>query len=206
MWWMSSTTSQATKAQRPESKTAPTQLIILTVVDRGGMWKNFTRVLLGAFFFSGRAGAVNPAIKLAGKGMSLLKPIFGLEAKVQAAALGTIGSVDLEEVKAELNDLSKTPCVIYTYGLSPFSTEAISLLDSIGAKYERRELGPEWFLLGPRASVMRAQLEEMTGQSSLPHVFIGGESIGGLATGTPGLVPLMESGELEAKLKKVKAL
>ena len=46
----------------------------------------------------------------------------------------------------------------------------------------------------------------MTGQSSLPHIFIGGESIGGLSTGTPGLAALLESGELEAKLKKAKAL
>merc|ERR1719231_1811751 len=132
--------------------------------------------------------------------MSLLKPLFSLEAKVQAAVLGAIGSVDVDEVKTELADLGKTPVVIYTYGLSPFSTEAISLLDSTGAKYERRELGPEWFLLGPRASVLRAELEAMTGQSSLPHVFIGGEHVGGLATG-PGLAALQESGELAAKLK-----
>ena len=40
----------------------------------------------------------------------------------------------------------------------------------------------------------------------LPHVFIGGESIGGLSTGTPGLQALLESGELETKLKAAKAL
>ena len=167
---------------------------------------SIVRVLVLAFAFGGTARAVNPAIKIAGKGMSLLQPIFSAEAKLQAAALGAMGSVDVEEVKSELAQLGKTPVVIYTYGLSPFSIEALSLLDSVGAKYERRELGPEWFLLGPRASVMRAELEAMTGHSSLPHVFIGGESIGGLATGTPGLAALAESGELEAKLKKVKAL
>jgi glutaredoxin-related protein len=151
--------------------------------------------------------ALNPAIKLAGQGMGLLKPIFSAEAKIQAAVLG--GGVDREDVKQELNDCldaKKTPAVIYTYGLSPFSTEALAVLESTGAKFEKRELGPEWFLLGGRASVLRAELDEMTGQSSLPHIFIGGESIGGLSTGTPGLAALLESGELEAKLKKAKAL
>ena len=151
--------------------------------------------------------AVNPAIKLAGQGMKLLKPIFSAEAKLQAAVLG--GQVDKEEVRQELNDCldaKKTPAVIYTYSLSPFSTEALALLESTGANFEKRELGPEWFLLGGRASVLRAELDAMTGQSSLPHIFIGGESIGGLSTGTPGLVALIENGELEAKLKKAKAL
>ena len=90
------------------------------------------------------------------------------------------------------------------YGLSPFSTEAIALLKGTGAKFETIELGPEWFLLGPKASVKRAELEAMTGQSSLPHVFIGGEHVGGLATG-PGLAALQESGELSTKLSSAGA-
>jgi hypothetical protein len=36
----------------------------------------------------------------------------------------------------------------------------------------------------------------MTGQSSLPHIFIGGKSVGGLFSGTPGLVPALEQGIL----------
>ena len=35
--------------------------------------------------------------------------------------------------------------VIYTYGLSPFSTEALRFLDETGCKYRKIELGPEWF-------------------------------------------------------------
>jgi hypothetical protein len=73
--------------------------------------------------------AVSPVIKAMGQGMQLLKPIFSLETKLQAAALGAIGSVDRDEVKEELAALSKTPCVIYTYALSPFSTEAIAALE-----------------------------------------------------------------------------
>lgn len=150
--------------------------------------------------------ALNPVIKVAGQGMNLLKPIFSLESKIQAGVLGAVGGVDSEEVISELTAVKDTPCVIYTYGLSPFSTEALAVLENTGCKFEKRELGLEWFLLGPRASVLRLELENLTGQSSLPHVFIGGESIGGLSTGTPGLAALVESGELETKLKKAKAL
>ena len=46
----------------------------------------------------------------------------------------------------------------------------------------------------------------MTGQTSMPHVFIGGKSIGGLATGTPGLNALLKSGELRQRLSDAGAL
>ena len=48
---------------------------------------------------------------------------------------------------------------------------------------EAIELGPEWFLLGPKASAMRAELAATTGQSSLPHCFVNGKSVGGLYSG-----------------------
>ena len=151
-----------------------------------------------------QCAALNPAIKLAGKGMALLGPVFTLENKLQAAALGAIGGVDADDVKQEIAEDIKAPCVIYTYSLSPFSTEAVALLEAKGANFEVKELGPEWFLLGPQASVKRAELEAMTGQSSLPHVFIGGEHVGGLATG-PGIATLDESGELDGLLESAGA-
>ena len=94
--------------------------------------------------------------------------------------------------------------VIYTYGLSPFSSEALAVMDEVGLKYHREEIGLEWFLLGRQASALRLELLQMTGQSSLPHVFIGGKHIGGLFSGSPtsddegpaGLAALKESGEL----------
>ena len=163
-----------------------------------------TRTVLLVAGICHSACALNPAIKLAGKGMALLGPVFTLENKLQAAALGAIGGVDATDVQQEIAEDIKAPCVIYTYGLSPFSTEAVALLEAKGAKFEVKELGPEWFLLGPRASVKRAELEAMTGQSSLPHVFIGGEHVGGLATG-PGIATLDESGELDALLESAGA-
>jgi hypothetical protein len=35
----------------------------------------------------------------------------------------------------------------------------------------------------------------MTGQSSLPHIFVGGKPIGGLFSGEPGLIPALREGK-----------
>eukprot|EP00930_Biecheleria_cincta_P090483 TRINITY_DN79874_c0_g1_i1.p1 TRINITY_DN79874_c0_g1~~TRINITY_DN79874_c0_g1_i1.p1 ORF type:complete len:224 (+),score=40.24 TRINITY_DN79874_c0_g1_i1:91-762(+) len=132
-----------------------------------------------------------------------LKPIYTLEAPLQA------GDYDRAAVRARIDsEVKSSPVVVYSYSLSPFCSEAKSLLDSLGARYKTIELAPEWLpgLAPVEAAQVRAELGALTGQTSMPHVFIGGKSIGGLFTGTPGLVPLLESGELVAKLKAVGAL
>lgn len=146
----------------------------------------------------------NPAIKLAANGMSLLKPIFAAEANLQAAVLGAISKVDKDAVAADIETLKKeNKVLVYTYGLSPFSSEALNLLDASGYEYTNVELGAEWFLLGGAESETRVALakEVEGGATSLPKVFIGGECIGGCAE----LAGLMESGELDGKMKKAKA-
>ena len=150
------------------------------------------------------AYAPNPVIGVAAKGMSLLKPIFKLEAEIQAAVLGAIFKVDKEEVVAEINDLkTKNKALIYTYGLSPFSSEAVNILEGTDYQFTQIELGAEWFLLGGRGSTTRVALSEQVenGASSLPKIFIGGTCIGGCSE----LADLEKSGELEAMLKKAKA-
>mmetsp|Transcript_27580 Transcript_27580/g.58283 ORF Transcript_27580/g.58283 Transcript_27580/m.58283 type:complete len:527 (+) Transcript_27580:172-1752(+) len=144
-------------------------------------------------------------LKPAGKAMKFLSFLFKLENKLQAQLLGA-EDADYAAAKKEIEDtISKNKIVIYTYGLSPFSTETRAVLDEIGADYEDVEVGLEWFLLGKEKSTLRAELLEMTGQSSLPHVFINGEHVGGLFTGSsdgkyPGLAGLKESGELQKML------
>jgi glutaredoxin-related protein len=146
-------------------------------------------------------------LKPAGKFMSLLKPIFALENKLQAQLLGA-EEADLQAARREIEQtISSNHVVIYTYGLSPFSSEAVSLLEEAGCNdYKKVELGLEWFLLGKDASATRAELLAMTGQSSLPHVFIGGKHVGGLFSGTtdggPGLAALQESGDLTSLLRQ----
>jgi glutaredoxin 3 len=143
--------------------------------------------------------AVNPVVKVAAQGMGLLKPIFALEAQLQAAIIGA--GVDAEEVADEIQrEISANKVLMYTYGLSPFSNEAVSMLSEY--PFKKIELGAEWFLLGPRESVARVELGKLVegGATSLPKVFIGGECIGGCAE----LAALAESGELDAKMKQAK--
>lgn len=159
-------------------------------------------------FFALQTG--NPLLKAASAVVTpLLKPVFKLETPLQTAITGALAKQDLNQIKAEIDDNIRKGCVVYTYALSPFSTEAIAVLESTGCKFEVIELGQEWFLLGPKASATRSQLGEMTGQTSLPHVFIGGEWVGGIfsgGTGGGGLSQLAESGELVNKLKGAGAL
>jgi glutaredoxin len=137
--------------------------------------------------------------------MGFLSFLFKLENKLQAKVLGVEES-DFVAARKEIDDTIKShKIVVYTYGLSPFSNEALAVLDEIGANYTNIELGLEWFLLDKEKSTIRAELLEMTGQSSLPHVFIDGNHIGGVFTGTPdgsspGLAGLKESGELKTMI------
>jgi glutaredoxin len=148
------------------------------------------------------ASAPNPIIAVAAKGMSLLSPVFKVEAALQANLLG--GSKK-EEAQLEIDAAKKqNKVLIYTYALSPFSTQAVALLDESGYQYTKIELGLEWFLLGGKESAIRAALgsEVESGATSLPKVFIGGNCIGGCAE----LSDLVSNGGLEGLLKKAKAL
>ena len=65
-------------------------------------------------------------------------------------------------------------------------------------------LGPAWIPGLIKAPEKRAALLEMTGQSSLPNIFVGGTSIGGVYSGSPGLVPALEGGELMNVVEEAK--
>lgn len=149
----------------------------------------------------------NPAITTAAKGMNLLKPIFQAEAQLQAAALGALGKVDKEEIVNELSmekleSKKEKKALIFTYGLSPFSSEAVNILEQSGYEYKVIELGAEWFALGPKGSVKRIALSEEleSGATSLPKIFLGDECIGGCSE----LAGLVESGELDKAMSSAK--
>jgi glutaredoxin len=152
-----------------------------------------------------QAFSPNPAIKLAANGMTLLTPLFQAEAMIQAKVLGAITNVDTEAVAAELKQTkAKNKVLIYTYALSPFSTEAVAMLDASGYDYTKIELGLEWFVLGGKGSETRVALskEVENGATSLPKIFIGGTCIGGCAE----LANLVETNALDGLMKKAKAL
>jgi glutaredoxin len=133
--------------------------------------------------------------------LPLVKPLFQLLAPLQAGSFRDDGEYErsLKDAKRTVKEeISQAPVVIYTYKLSPFSTETKALLENLKIDYSENSLGLEWIpgLIAEGGSMKRAALLEMTGQSSLPQVFIGGKAIGGLFSGTPGLVPALEKGTL----------
>lgn len=145
-------------------------------------------------------------LKPAGKLMTFLKPLFEIENKAQAKLQGATDEGFVQAEKSINEKIKSNKVVIYTYGLSPFSSQAVSLLKDAGCEdYCQVELGQEWFLLDKEASTVRAKLLDMTGQSSLPHIFINGEHIGGIFSGPdekPGLAALQESGELQSLISE----
>jgi glutathione S-transferase len=131
-----------------------------------------------------------------------VKLLFATQAPLQAGSGGedkTLYEKEISEAKTKIEAaIKESPVVVYTYDLSPFSFETKALLDNIEISYKEISLGKEWIpgLISEGGSQTRAALLDMTGQSSLPHVFIGGKSIGGLFSGTPGLIPALEQGSL----------
>ena len=59
--------------------------------------------------------------------------------------------------------------------------------------------------LGNEGYAVRVELCEMTGRSSVPNVFIGGQGVGGYTDG-PGLEPLNKEGKLSPLLQKAGAI
>jgi glutaredoxin-related protein len=138
--------------------------------------------------------APNPVITAMANGMTLLKPIFAAEAKLQASLLGS--KVLDQDVSQEIaSEVKASNIVVYTYGLSPFSTEAVSILKGTGYDFTTIEVGAEWFLLNGKDSVKRVLLSEFVdnGATSLPKVFVGGKCIGGCAE----LAQSVQSGEFD---------
>lgn len=149
------------------------------------------------------AHADDGLLTTAGTLVNVLKPLYKLEAPLQA------GPYDKAAVQKNIADeIGGSPVLVYSYTLSPFCTEAKKILQDAGANFKVIELGDEWIpgLLPAKGAAIRAELGAMTGQTSMPHVFIGGKSYGGLATGTPGLNELVKSGELRKRLSDAGAL
>jgi anaphase-promoting complex subunit 7 len=132
--------------------------------------------------------------------MSLAKPVFRVLAPLQAGendAESDFKAMIRETIQEIETEAAAAPIVVYTYELSPFSIETTSLLDRLDVEYKEISLGKEWLpgLIAENGAIKRAALLEMTGQSSLPHIFVDGNPIGGLFSGSPGLCNMLESGE-----------
>ena len=134
--------------------------------------------------------------------LPVLKPLLHALVPLQAGTnnkdeSGSISNMSNHRLAIEM-EAASAPVVIYTYSLPPFSSEAKALFDNLDVGYKETSLGSEWLpgLIDEGGTQKRAALLDMTSQSSLPHIFIGGESVGGLFNGAPGLIPALQQGVL----------
>ncbi|XP_062148271.1 glutaredoxin-C5, chloroplastic [Alnus glutinosa] len=112
---------------------------------------------------------------------------------VQAMA-SSFGSRLEESVK---KTVAESPVVVYSKTWCSYSSEVKALFNRLGVQplvIELDELGPQ----GPQVQKV---LERLTGQHTVPNVFIGGKHIGG-CTDT---VKLYRKGELEPLLSEANA-
>jgi len=105
---------------------------------------------------------------------------------------------DEEVVRRKIYDfIGDNEVAMFSFTTCPFCRGAKDLLDEKGIVYKSIELD---LLEGNQGNEIRAVLGKMTRRTSVPSIFIKGYSIGGFNDGTPGLVPLLESGKLESML------
>jgi len=107
------------------------------------------------------------------------------------------GPYDAVAAAAELRRLiDSDDVVVFSATYCPFAARAKAEL--------RAQLCPftavEWNTRADGGALV-AELGVLTGRTSVPSIFIAGRSVGGCNDGTPGLRPLIASGELEAWLQ-----
>ncbi|KAL2528976.1 Glutaredoxin-C2 [Forsythia ovata] len=94
---------------------------------------------------------------------------------------------------------SSNPAVVFSKSYCPYCARVKKLLTEIGASFKAVELDTE-----SDGSEIQSALAELTGQRTVPNVFIGGKHIGGCDTTTGmhqsgKLVPLLTEAGSVAK-------
>ncbi|KAI1138442.1 putative glutaredoxin [Hypoxylon sp. FL0543] len=93
------------------------------------------------------------------------------------------------------NIINENAVAVFSKSYCPYCASSKRLLDSLGAKYKLVELDEE-----PDGSAIQNALEEISGQRTVPNIFIGKKHIGGNSD------LQAKSGELKNLLKEVGAL
>jgi len=139
------------------------------------------------------------------------------------------GDYDKKSVQDKISGFTSEPCVVFAQVSCPYCKKAKELLSSVGAKY-KVSLCPEEGMqqlpcesltllsptvpapqvvevdaLGVEGYAIRVELNELTGRSSVPNIFIGGKPVGGFSDG-PGVENLEKEGKLVGLLKEAGAL
>ncbi|KAE8676255.1 Glutaredoxin-C5 [Hibiscus syriacus] len=114
---------------------------------------------------------------------------------ISIRAMASSSGSDLEEsVKKTVAD---NPVVVYSKSWCPYSSEVKFLFKKLGVQPSVIELDE----LGAQGSQLQDVLEQLTGQRTVPNVFIGGKHVGGCTE----TVELYHNGELESMLSDVNA-
>lgn len=120
----------------------------------------------------------------------------------QAMADAIAGEYDRDAITSEVKSLAESaPIVLFTWESSPACKKALKLLEVTGVEPKIVRLDDPWSEGNPK----RAALGRLTGKSSVPSIWIGGQYIGGCDDGpttqAPGLVPLAFQAKLRPMLE-----
>ena len=125
----------------------------------------------------------------------------------QSVANALAGEYDRGAARAKIEEIvGAAPLVVFSWDASPFSQKALKALAMTGAEVKNVGLDDPWAEGHP----LRAELGRMTGRTSVPSVWIGGEYCGGYDDGpsgdAPGLMTLAFQGTLLPKLEAAGAM
>ena len=122
------------------------------------------------------------------------------EEKTRNVILGFVNGTDsiTTSPTASLQNV-ETRVAMFSFTTCPFCRKAKDRLEELNISYSALELDE---LEGNQGNELRASLGKLTKRTSVPSIFIDGTPIGGLNDGMPGLIPLIESGELDVMLKR----
>ncbi|XP_062019209.1 monothiol glutaredoxin-S10-like [Rosa rugosa] len=126
---------------------------------------------------------------ISASGINVRRPM-----SVKSMSSSSFGSRLEESVKKTVDE---NPVVVYSKSWCSYSSEVKSLFKRLGAEPTVIELDE----LGAQGPQVQKVLERLTGQHTVPNVFIGGKHIGG-CTDT---VKLHRKGELEPLLAEAKS-
>jgi glutaredoxin 3 len=109
----------------------------------------------------------------------------------------------LSKESSILAAIERVPCLVYSTTTCPFCAKAKSALDELGAEYSVIELDE----LVDHGVAARSELLHVTGRTSVPAVFIGGEFAGGCNDGgLGGVITLQQERRLIPLLERAGAL
>ncbi|KAG6434581.1 hypothetical protein SASPL_106219 [Salvia splendens] len=111
--------------------------------------------------------------------------------RIRAMSSDSSGSWPQLEVAVK-NTIAQNPVVVYSKTWCSYSSEVKSLFKRLGTEPFVIELDR----LGAEGSQLQKILEKLTGQHTVPNVFIGGKHIGGCSD----TIKLYQEGELETLL------